>query len=97
MKLDTLFKIINIFLILLIIGVFGTNLYLSDQAATAGDDLAVYQEQIDDLQKEHDYLQNEYLKLTSLSTIQEKATELGYVSTDIEYYSNPSMALNNGN
>ena len=79
-----IFKI-NIFLTLVLLGLFGFRLYLSDMSATAGKDLSSIQNEIRLLEKENEYLKNQYLSYTSLGNLKLLALENGYVESSVEY------------
>jgi cell division protein FtsB len=85
-------KIINITLAILIVLSIGARIYYMDKSATAGEELAQLTTEIDVIEKENQILQNKYYSLTSLSSISERAQELGYVSAVVDYYTSPSLA-----
>lgn len=92
MKSNNVFKIINTSLLILFVAVVVARLYYTDKTATAGNDLAVIDNKIISLQKENEALENEYLKLTSLSSINAKASEMGLANVGVEYLTPPALA-----
>lgn len=92
MKGYKILKITNFLLIAVFVAVVCARLYYTDKAATAGNDLALLNERIYELQKENESLKAEYLSLSSLSVINERAAVLGLAAAGVEYLNAPELA-----
>ncbi|PJA41329.1 hypothetical protein CO178_00430 [candidate division WWE3 bacterium CG_4_9_14_3_um_filter_34_6] len=86
-------KKINILLLAVLVSVFFANIYYSDKASTAGKLLSQKEKQVEVLEKENESLINEYYALTSYSSIYNLALEYGISEYQVEYYTNPDLAL----
>lgn len=93
MKYKDICKKINILFIVLIAVAICGNLYMSDKASIAGNDLSIYQDRIKDLSLENEDLQNRYTLAFSMSNLTKLAQENGFTDSQSEFYTSPNLAL----
>lgn len=85
--------VLNIALSIAFVLSVGVKFYYSDKASIAGIHLGDYENQIVAYEQQNEFLENQYLTLTSLSTIKPLALENGYVEANVEYYTAPELAV----
>lgn len=93
MKYNNICKKINIISIVLIAVAISVNLYMSDKASVAGNDLAEYQIRIRELTLENESLENKYAQAFSMSNLTRLALENGFIDSQSEFYTTPNLAL----
>ncbi len=65
-------------------GLFGLQIWLSGEIATAGQQINEYEQRKAELTNEHARLQEQYNALSALDSIQKKAVEMGFVRVSPE-------------
>lgn len=93
MNYNSVCKKINIVFIALIALALCGNLYFSDKASIAGNDLSMYQERMKDLSLENENLINKYAEASSMSNLSKLAEENGFTDSQSEFYTTPNLAL----
>lgn len=77
---------------ILFVSIVTVQIYMSDLAATAGSDLTQIESEIRVVEKENEYLKNQYLSMTSLSNLRVMALENGYIESSVEFLISPKLA-----
>lgn len=93
MNINNVCKKINILVIISIVCALFVNLYMSDKASVAGNDLAVIESRISDLTLENENLLNKYSQVSSMSNLTKLAQENGFTDSQSEFYTSPDLAL----
>ena len=93
MNINNVCKKINILVIISIVCSLFVNLYMSDKASVAGNDLAVIESRISDLTLENENLLNKYSQVSSMSNLTKLAQENGFTDSQSEFYTSPDLAL----
>lgn len=86
-------KKLNIIIIITFILSLFVNLYFSDKALTAGNELSMYEARANELVVENEYLQNKYFTVSSMSSISKLAEEYGFTESQSEYYTSSDLAF----
>lgn len=93
MNINNVCKKINILVIISIVCSLFVNLYMSDKASVAGNDLAIVESQIKELTLESENLQNKYSQAASMSNLTKLAQENGFTDSQSEFYTSFDLAL----
>ena len=77
--------IVNIVLFILLVFSVFVKIYFTDKSSILGKELSSLDKDVYVLKKENEVLKNEYLNLISLSSLAERAYDMGLVNSKVEY------------
>lgn len=86
-------KLLIIFTLLIVLGLLGAQVFVSQKLSTFGRELKSMEGEIDSLKLNNELLEREVATSSSLMTVAKKAAELGFTNPVFIYLEKPPVAF----